>query len=131
MRQEATYWMQDAQNDLADSRKMAAGGMFNWAVLAARQCVEKALKASYIVLKREDPPWMHSLTGLAQEVFSDVPVDRAEDLRDLNRHYTTTRYPDAVAGVTADAYSSVSAQEAIEQAERCLRWITEALNSPS
>ena len=131
MRQEARYWMQDAINDLADSRKMAAAGMFNWAVLAARQCIEKALKAAYIALKREDPPWLHSLTALADEVFPDIPADLREDLLDLNRHYTTTRYPDAVAGVTAEAYSLVSAQNAVDQAERCLQWITKALNWPS
>lgn len=131
MRQEAQYWMQDAQNDLVDAGKMAAGGMYNWAVLAARQCVEKALKAAYIAIKREDPPWIHSLTGLAHDIFPAVPEGVLEELRDLNRHYATTRYPDAVAGVTADAYSNVSAQQAIGQAERCLLWITEALNSAS
>lgn len=131
MRQEAEHWLQDGRNDLADARRMSDGGMYNWAVFAARQAAEKMLKAAYITLRQEDPPAIHSLLGLAKSIAVEVPEAVAEDLRELSRHYVTTRYPDAIEGVTADAYSATSAKRAIAQAERIAAWITQGLPSTS
>jgi HEPN domain-containing protein len=129
MRQEAQYWFQDAQNDLAAARKMAQATHFNWAVFAARQAVEKALKGAHIVLQREDPPSIHSLPRLFELNFGRIPDDLAEDLRSLSRQYMTTRYPDVAGGPTAEAYALGDAENAIAQAERVLAWITQSLPS--
>jgi HEPN domain-containing protein len=131
MRQDAEHWLMDGQNDLADARNMADNGMYNWAVFAARQAVEKTLKAAHIVLRRQDPPTIHSLTSLVGLIAAEVPQAIAEDIRDLSRHYVTTRYPDSVDGLTADAYSLVSANTAIAQAERVITWISQQLPSTS
>jgi HEPN domain-containing protein len=129
MRQEAADWFQDAHDDLAAARKMAQSEDFNWAVFAARQAVEKALKGAHIVLQREDPPSIHSLPKLFELNFGEVPDDLAEDLRSLSRQYMTTRYPDVAGGPTAEAYSQASAESALAQAERLLTWISQNLPS--
>jgi len=131
VRQDAEHWLQDGRNDLAAARKMAAGGMYNWAVFAARQAVEKMMKGAFIVLRQEDPPAVHSLIALARQISLEVPEALDEDVRDLSRQYVTTRYPDAVEGVTADAYTQASAERAIAQAERVMEWIIRGLPSNS
>lgn len=131
MRQQAQNWLQDGLNDLADARKMSDNGMYNWSVFAARQAAEKALKGAYIALRQEDPPSVHSLIGLGRQIALSIPEDLEDDLRELSRHYTTTRYPDAVEGLTSEAYSLTSAQRAFDQAERIIEWVTKGLLSKS
>jgi len=131
MRQDAEHWLRDADNDLAAARKMADDGMFNWAVFAARQAVEKALKGAHIVLQREDPPTVHSLPKLFERNFGQAPDDLAGDLRSLSREYMTTRYPDVAGGPTAEAYALSDAETAIAQAERLRKWIFQELSSMS
>lgn len=131
MRQEARHWLQDAENDLAAARKMSAEGMFNWAVFAARQAVEKTLKGAHILMRHEDPPAIHSLPQLFEASFGPVPADLAQDLRSLSREYMTTRYPDVAGGPTAEAYALDDAETAIAQAERLLAWTSPRLPSTS
>lgn len=91
MRKQAQDWLQDARNDLRDARQMAEGGMYNWAVFAARQAAEKALKAAYIVMRRADPPLLHSLPKLARQCFENIAEEVEAALYRLNREYLTTR----------------------------------------
>lgn len=128
MRQEAEHWLQDADNDLAAARNMAEHGMHNWAVFAARQAVEKALKGAHIALQHEDPPAIHSLPRLFEGIFGKAPDDLAADLRSLSREYMTTRYPDVAGGPTAEAYALDDAETAIAQAERLRTWISQRLS---
>lgn len=129
MRQNAEHWLQDAQSDLAAARKMVEDGSYNWAVFAARQAVEKAIKGAHIVLQHEDPPAVHSLPRLFELSFGKAPEDLAADLRSLSREYMTTRYPDVAGGPTAEAYALDDAQAGIAQAERLLAWIIQNLPS--
>ncbi len=123
MRKQAEDWLQDSRNDLRDARQMAEGKMYNWAVFAARQAAEKALKAAYIVLRRADPPPIHSLPKLGHECFENIPEDVETGLYRLNREYLTTRYPDAVDGPTAEAFTRQDARQAIQDSERIGQWI--------
>ncbi len=131
MRQDAEHWLQDADSDLAAARKMADEGMYNWAVFAARQAVEKVLRGAHLVLQHEDPPQGHSLPRLFEGSFGEAPEELADDLRSLSREYMTTRYPDVAGGPTAEAYALDDAEHAIAQAERLLAWISQRLPSTS
>ena len=123
MRKQAEDGLQDRRNDLRDARQMAETGMYNWAVFAARQAAAKALKAAYIVLQRADPPPIHSLPKLGRECFANIPEDVEIALYRLNREYLTTRYPDAVGGPTAEAFTSGDARQAVEDSETIGQWI--------
>lgn len=131
MRKQAQDWLEDGRNDLRDARQMAEIGMYNWAVFAARQAAEKVLKAAYIVLRRADPPPIHSLPKLGRECFENIPEDVEIALYRLNREYLTTRYPDAVGGPTAEAFTSADARQAIQDSERIGQWIQRNIPSTS
>ncbi len=106
MRKQAEDWLQDSRNDLRDARQMAEGK-----------------KAAYIVLRRADPPPIHSLPKLGHECFENIPEDVETGLYRLNREYLTTRYPDAVDGPTAEAFTRQDARQAIQDSERIGQWI--------
>ena len=67
LREEARNWYDGALVDLEEARSALAGGRYNWALFAAHQAVEKALKAAYMAMRRTRPPrpgvFPHSLPG--------------------------------------------------------------------
>ncbi|MEM0348873.1 MAG: HEPN domain-containing protein [Candidatus Caldarchaeum sp.] len=61
MREEARDWYDGA---LRMAERALEAGLNNWALFAAHQAVEKALKALIIAKKRERPPKTHDLVEL-------------------------------------------------------------------
>lgn len=70
----------------------------------AQQAAELALKAA-ITHQHVAPPRLHSIVELLARQASTVRQALnhvADDLRDLDRYYTATRYPDAIVGARQD-----------------------------
>ncbi len=94
-RGEARDWFEGALVDLEEARDALARGRYNWALFAAHQAVEKALKAAYMVLKRSRPPKTHDLVRLIGELGLDIPGKLRTGLSELSPYYTVARYPNA------------------------------------
>lgn len=79
----------------------------------AHQSAEKYLKG-LIVTSGEDPPRIHALPGLLQEVVTHFPDLDSQELRDaandLNGFYIPSRYPAEVGG----PHGPITASEAAE-----------------
>ena len=95
IRGEAEDWYEGALVDLEEAYSALANGRFNWALFAAHQAVEKALKAAYIVLKRSRPPRTHDLVRLVAELNVSVPKEIKVGISELSPYYTVARYPNA------------------------------------
>ncbi|MEM4020955.1 MAG: HEPN domain-containing protein, partial [Nitrososphaerota archaeon] len=52
-RKEAKDWFDGAMVDLEEARSALLNNRVNWALFAAHQAVEKALKSAFMILKRE------------------------------------------------------------------------------
>jgi len=55
-RREAKNWCDGALIDLEEAKSALLNRRPNWALFAAHQAVEKALKAAYIALNKEEGP---------------------------------------------------------------------------
>jgi HEPN domain-containing protein len=94
-RREALNWYEGALIDLEEAEDALSGGRPNWALFASHQAVEKALKAAYIVLKRERPSRTHDLVELYRNLGVELSEDLLEALSELTPYYSVSRYPNA------------------------------------
>ncbi len=78
--------------------------------------MEKALKALFFIVRREEPPRMHTVTELymllREEGFA-LPQQLENQLYVLNKYYTVTRYPDAANGLPSESVDEVEARRAV------------------
>jgi HEPN domain-containing protein len=64
MRREILLWFQAAYEDLEDAKDAFNRRRWFRAAFFSQQCVEKALKSLFFILRREEPPKIHSVTEL-------------------------------------------------------------------
>lgn len=129
MREEARLWLDDAQYDLESAQIMFGNARNNYAVWLARQAVEKALKAAYLIVLKKAYPKSHNLMELARELKWDIPKSISINMQFLNPHYTVTRYVDAAVGKPSDIYDSDIAEQAIAKSKETLSWINNNLKT--
>lgn len=95
IRKEAKDWFDGALVDLEEARSALVNSRVNWALFAAHQSIEKALKAAFIILKRDRPPRTHDLVRLINELGIELPEDLRVGISELSPYYVIARYPNA------------------------------------
>lgn len=125
MREEAKLWWKHALKNIEVALRLLDEDFYSFAAFHAHQAAESALKALIIENLRELPPKVHSLIELAnalkEESLDISPIE--DDIKDLNPHYTISRYPDAANGVPSEVYSRRMAEGCVKMAERILEWV--------
>ena len=117
-------WFATAQDDFQTAEILLKNGKFAQCCFYSQQAGEKALKAVYY--RFDEEPWGHSLVKLAKELTVDEGLVRelselSRELRELDRYYIPTRYPDGLPGtIPAEAYGTSDAESAIIAADRIL-----------
>jgi HEPN domain-containing protein len=121
---QARRWFATAQDDFQTAEILFKNGKFPQTCFYAQQAGEKALKAVYYRFDLE--PWGHSLVKLSKEFTGQDDVTQAltglnSQLRELDRYYIPTRYPDGLPGtIPSEAYGSSDADSAINAATKIL-----------
>lgn len=127
MRREARNWYDGALIDLEEAKSALEGGRPNWALFAAHQAVEKALKAAIVALRRERPPRTHDLT----ELYRASGLELGEDsiaLSELTPYYTVARYPNAGLERPWEGISRELASRLLEAAKRIVEVVGEEID---
>lgn len=125
MRIEVQRLIKQAERDLENARKNISIGAYEVSAFLAEQSVEKYLKACWMALKKEAPPFTHSLTELGDGL--GVPGTLRKHLVSLTADYTTARYPDAANGVPYEIYDQETAESKVASAEAILQWLREQI----
>lgn len=133
MRREVELWVKAAEEDIKDAELALSAGRWFRAAFFSQQAVEKALKALFFVVRREEPPRVHVVTelyALLREVGFTLPESLEEQLYVLNKYYTVTRYPDAAGGLPSESVDRVEASRAyslaVEVVEAVRRFLRES-----
>lgn len=63
---EAERWLAFARQDLQVADVVFREGIYNQACFQAQQCVEKSLKALYVIYRKTAPPRTHDITDLVR-----------------------------------------------------------------
>jgi HEPN domain-containing protein len=119
----ADDWLKQAQKDLEHAKESIKIEHFEWAVLAAQQSAEKAVKALYYELGGD--PWGHSLLQFLKKLPDKFEVDDEliKAAKSLDKHYIISRYPNGFAsGAPEDYYIKNDAEEAIENGKKILKF---------
>lgn len=125
-------WLRAADEDLEDAKIALNGGRWFRAAFFSQQAVEKALKALFFVVRREEPPRIHTVTelyALLKEAGFSLPRDIEDQIFILNKYYTVTRYPDAAGGLPSESVDRVEALRAYDLASEVVRLVREFLRS--
>ena len=129
----ASRWLRQAAYDLAQAERLLREGVFSYAAFFAEQSAQKSLKA-FLLSRGSRLVAIHSVGELAKEAaqlesgFQPL-IDQAKR---LDRHYLTSRYPDALPepAIPAEAYVREDAQEAVAIAQAVLEKATSAIDLP-
>ena len=120
MREEASWWLNDAHRSLKIAEENFKTEFYEVTVFYSQQALEKLLKGSIIAFKKQRPKKTHKLIELYQAVQDSVPLD--EELKDflhtIAPYYFTARYPDVTMGLPIDAVTKRFAQESLDATKR-------------
>ncbi|MDZ4277893.1 MAG: HEPN domain-containing protein [Dehalococcoidia bacterium] len=97
------------------------------AAFFAQQAAEKALKALFIVNRREESPKTHNLVAIAE--LLRAPDHILAGLRRIGPVYTIARYPDAANGLPVKMFNRAMAEQAVQDAQDTVQWVAQNLPS--
>lgn len=112
----ALRWLRQADYDLQQARKLLEDEVFSYAAFFAEQSAQKALKA-FLIFSGKRFITIHSVGELAKEAAALQAAFQSliDEGKRLDRHYLTSRYPDALPepAIPAEAYVKSDAEEAV------------------
>ncbi|MBN1214472.1 MAG: HEPN domain-containing protein [Candidatus Lokiarchaeota archaeon] len=118
-------WLEEAINDFEMGNILLKAEKFNGAVFHYQQSAEKALKAVHYFYDHQ--PWGHSILNLINELINTGKNSFSKFkkyAREIDRHYTTTRYPDALPDISPkDVYDEEIANEIREKVREILDFV--------
>ena len=126
VRREVLLWIRAAREDLVDAEDALKRSRWFRTAFFAQQVVEKAFKALFFIVRREEPPKIHTVTELytmLKESGFTLPSELEQQLYILNKYYTVTRYPDAANGLPSESVDKIEAERAYNLAKEVLEYV--------
>ena len=125
MNERTTNWLEEAKWDLENARILFENDRFNTVVFHCQQAAEKAVKA--LLFHNKMNGWGHSVHSLLKK-YMELKKEKFEDIEktalSLDKHYITTRYPDALPNIAPHmAYNRQEAELAITQATNIINFV--------
>jgi HEPN domain-containing protein len=127
MRREIERLLKQADRDVQNARKNLVIEAYEVAAFLAQQAVEKYLKGTWVLSRKEPAPHTHSLTELGDGL--GVTPELRRHLADLTSDYTVSRYPDAANAIPYELYDEATAQTKVENAEAVIAWLRRKIRS--
>ena len=129
MNDRTANWLEEANWDLENARILFKNNRFNTVVFHCQQAAEKAVKA--LLYHNKIIGWGHSIHSLLEK-YKEIKNKNFEDIErlalSLDKHYITTRYPDALPNIAPHkAYNRQEAEVAISQAEDIIDFVNKEI----
>jgi HEPN domain-containing protein len=128
---EVLRWFDEALWDLDTAKILHGEKRYNAAAFYSHQASEKALRS--LLYNIGEIPRGHSVRELLQRYFAKVGREPDERLlgfvRELDRHYIISRYPNALpSGTPHEAYDEEASARAIKAAEEVVKFAERELS---
>ncbi len=126
--QKIGYWLDLSRYDLETAEVMMEGKKFLYVGFMCHQAIEKTLKAFYVMIKNDNPPYIHNLRRLAKQCeiydqFSDEQKDLIDRLNPLN---IEARYPTYKENLLK-SLTSEKCGDTISKTKELHKWIKQIL----
>ncbi len=89
-----TYWIESSDDDFDTMMVMYQAKRYNWSLFIGHLMIEKLLKAYFVHVKLDYPPFIHNLLRLAEKSQLELTMDRKEQLITITAFNINTRYDD-------------------------------------
>jgi HEPN domain-containing protein len=95
MSSQVIYWMELSDYDLETAEAMLKSKRYLYVGFMAHQAIEKILKAYYVKLQADTPPYSHSLSYIAKkaEIFELLSENQKDFIDILEPMNIECRYP--------------------------------------
>jgi HEPN domain-containing protein len=121
-------WLEQAERDLSKARLDLEHSYFEWACFSSQQAVEKAAKA--LGMSGQLTIWGHAVSVILRALSEslEIPEELISLAQVLDANYIPSRYPHGFdSGKTADYYNRKMASEAVDAADKIIRFCREHL----
>jgi HEPN domain-containing protein len=123
-----SYWIEMADYDFETALAMQQTGRYLYVGFMCHQTVEKTLKAYYYAVKSETPPYLHSLSRLAEQSdllmkLSETQLAVIDKLEPLN---IEARYPSYKEQLMRSLNKS-RCEELLTETQELVKWIKQKL----
>lgn len=123
----ARKWYRQAIHDLEMAKKNIEIGGYDVSAFLCHQCIEKLLKAGFI-LEGRNVPKTHFIDELAREL--NLSEELQDKIMELTVDYTLSRYPDVSEEVPYEQYSKEIAMQKVKIATEVLNYFKKRWGEP-
>ena len=88
------YWIEGSDDDFETMMAMLHSKRYSWTLFIGHLMIEKLLKAYYVKIKSDYPPFIHNLLRLAEKAELDLPDDKKYLLLTITAFNINARYDD-------------------------------------
>ena len=88
------YWMDGSEDDFGTMIAMFKSNRYSWALFIGHLMMEKLLKAYFVKVKSDYPPYIHNLLRLAEKADLELTDDIREQLLTITAFNINVRYDD-------------------------------------
>ena len=88
------YWIAGSDDDYETMIAMFDSKRFSWSLFIGHLMIEKLLKAYYVKVKSDYPPFIHNLLRLAEKAELNLTDDKKEQLVTITAFNINARYDD-------------------------------------
>lgn len=120
------FWRNCARDNMDTARAMYKSGRWSFCMFMCQQTIEAILKAGYIHLKKEPPPYIHNLVLLVNQIGLKLPRDIDAAIILANAHYIKARYKED--RFNPKIYNRKSAHQLLKETEETIKWFIKNLN---
>ena len=88
------YWIDGSDDDFETMIAMFESNRYSWSLFIGHLMIEKLLKAYYVKIKSDYPPFIHNLLRLAEKTNLELTDEQKEQLVTVTAFNINTRYDD-------------------------------------
>lgn len=88
------YWLEGAEDDYDTMEVMFISKRYSWALFIGHLMIEKLLKAYFVKVKNDYPPYIHNLLRLAEKCNLELNEKKKEQLIVITAFNINARYDD-------------------------------------
>lgn len=89
-----SYWLDGSDDDFETMIAMFDSKRYNWSLFIGHLMIEKLLKAYYVKVKSDYPPFIHNLLRLAEKANLELTNHQKEQLLTITAFNINARYDD-------------------------------------
>lgn len=124
------YWTETSEYDLETAKVMKNGKRFLYVGFMCNLAIEKILKAFYVYVKGETPPYTHNLRRIATEanLYKEMTDEQKNFVDDIIPFNIEGRYPD-YKQMLYEALNDEKCETIIKETEDFIEWIKKKLDN--